>query len=119
LRAEAVTETAIASPGVFALGTSLNRDGAVARDARSDHFVQGGEVLLSVDVRNASVDQTVGVIWRGPGGVVVHRESRPVPKGTPYVSFNSGSTAKWQRGDYHAAVVIDGRVVTQLEFTLV
>lgn len=118
-REAAITETAVASPGVYALGTSLNRDGAVARDARSDHFVRGGDVFLSVDVSSASADQTVGVIWHGPGGAILHRESRQVPKAARYVAFSSGATAAWPRGACHAAVVIDGRVVAQLEFTIV
>jgi hypothetical protein len=118
-REAAVTETAIASPGVFALGTSLNDDGVVSRDARSDHFVRGGEVFLSVDVNSASADHAVGVIWHGPGGAVLHRESKQVPKAARYVAFSSGATKHWAPGAYHAAVVIDGRVVSQLEFTIV
>jgi hypothetical protein len=119
LRAQdAITETAVASQGVYALGTSLNREGAVARDAVSESFGRGGEVFLSIDVRSASADSTIGVIWHGPAGVVLHRESRDVPKSAHYVAF-SAPTTHWPRGECTAAVVIDGRVVAQLPFTVV
>lgn len=118
-RGQIVTETAAVTSQTYALGTALNSNGAIPRDAVSESFAHGGEVFLSVDVRSASADQTVGVVWRGPGGIELYRQSREVPRSAHYVAFSSGSTASWPRGRCTADVIIDGRSVALLELSIV
>lgn len=117
--AVADSRSAEATPQTYALGTELNVDGAVPRSAAGETFTRGGIIYLSVDVASASSAQQVGVVWRGPGGGELHRETRHVPRSARYVAFASGPTATWPRGACKAAVLIDGRVVAELDLALI
>lgn len=102
---------------VFALGATATPAGAIAETAVTDHFARGSSVYLSVNVESASVTQTIEVEWRD-GSRVVRRETREAALSREYVLFESGSTARWNRGSYQAVVFIDGRQVALKTFTL-
>jgi hypothetical protein len=101
------------SKQVYALGSQITAAGAVAEEAISESFRQGGEVFLSVDVTSASIDQDVEVEWLDSSGRVLAREQRHVPEGVRYVTF---STRPHKHGEHRAVVVINGRRVTELPF---
>ena len=103
----------------FALGSEVTSDGAIPRDSSSDAFAKGHEVYLSVNVTNATMPQKIAVEWVDPSGQVVRRDQRDVPAERSYVPFSSGSTAGWPQGEGRAVVIIDGRRVTELPFSIV
>jgi hypothetical protein len=117
-RQQAAVEPAAPTSRTYALGTELTPEGAVAERAAGDSFRRGGEIYLSVNVSSASVDQRVDVEWLEPGGAPVQRAARQVPQSAQFASFHSGPTARWTPGEHRVVVRIDGRKVTELEFTL-
>jgi hypothetical protein len=108
-----------ASPETFALGTTVNAQGAVPAQATGETFLRGGEVYLSVDVRSSSTDHNIEVRWLDPQGRVLHRAERHSAQGTPYVAFSSGRTARWRVGSHRAVILIDGRRVTEKPFSVI
>lgn len=115
---QARVEPAAPTQRTYALGTELTPEGAVAMRSTGDTFVRGGAIYLSVDVSSASVEQRVAVEWRTAEGALVARAEKHVPQAARYVAFESGATEAWPVGDHRATVTIDGRKVTELEFTL-
>ena len=102
----------------YALGTEVTTSGAMPQDATAETFLRGGEVYLSVDVSSASTDQVVEVKWLDPAGQILRRDARRAPRGTDYVPFSSGETARWTPGAHRAVVLIDGRGVSEKTFTV-
>ena len=103
----------------FALGSEVRADGAIPLGSSSDSFAKGHEVYLSVNVTSSSSPQTIAVEWVDPAGQVVRRDQRDVPADRSFVPFSSGSTAAWPHGGGRAVVIIDGRRVTELPFSIV
>lgn len=103
----------------FALGSEVTSDGAIPLGSSSDAFAKGHEVYLSVNVSSATTPQKIAVEWVDPAGQVVRRDQRDVPVERSFVPFSSGSTAAWPHGEARAVVIIDGRRVTELPFSIV
>lgn len=103
---------------IYALGTSVTRDGAVHADSTGETFRRGGEVYLSVNVEGASVEQAIEVQWVAPNGRVMRRDEVDVPKGSRWAAFSSGETQSWPAGEHRAVVTINGRRVSERPFSL-
>lgn len=103
----------------FALGSEVTAEGAIPAGSSSDAFAKGHEVYLSVNVTSATTAQKIAVEWVDSSGQVVRRDQRDVPVERSFVPFSSGSTAAWPQGEARAVVIIDGRRVTELPFSIV
>ena len=55
------THAVVSAPArdLYALGTTVTREGAVPADSTGETFPRGGEVYLSVNVQGASVEQEI------------------------------------------------------------
>ena len=102
----------------FALGSEVTADGAIPLGSSSDAFAKGHEVYLSVNVTSSNSPQKIAVEWVDSSGQVVRRDQRDVPAERSFVPFSSGSTAEWSQGEGRAVVIIDGRRVTELPFSI-
>ena len=103
---------------LYALGTSVTREGAVPADSTGETFRRGGEVYLSVNVQGASVEQEIEVEWVAANGRVMRRDEVEVPKGSRWAAFSSGETQAWPAGEHRAVVTINGRRVSERPFSL-
>ena len=114
------THAVVSEPArdLFALGTSVTREGAVPADSTGETFRRGGEVYLSVNVQGASVEQEIEVEWVAANGRVMRRDEVEVPKGSRWAAFSSGETQAWPAGEHRAVVTINGRRVSERPFSL-
>ena len=103
---------------LYALGTSVTREGAVPADSTGETFRRGGEVYLSVNVQGASVEQEIEVEWVAANGRVMRRDEVEVPKGSRWAAFSSGESQAWPAGEHRAVVTINGRRVSERPFSL-
>lgn len=110
-----VAEAVDAAPETYALGATLTADGAVPKDAVVDAFPRGRDVFLSIDVSGAHVDQAIEVKWIDPSGRVIRKETRNVPVGAHYAAFSAPVSAP---GRHRATVVINGRLVSEKNFSV-
>ncbi len=103
---------------LYALGTTVTREGAVPADSTGETFPRGGEVYLSVNVQGASVEQEIEVEWVAASGRVMRRDQVEVPQGSRWAAFSSGKTHAWPPGEHRAVVTINGRRVSERQFSL-
>ena len=114
------THTVVSAPArdLYALGTTVTREGAVPADSTGETFPRGGEVYLSVNVQGASVEQEIEVQWVAANGRVMRRDEVEVPKGSRWAAFSSGETQAWPAGEHRAVITINGRRVSERPFSL-
>ena len=113
------TENADPSPEVFALGSAVTQTGAVTAESADDQFQRGPELYVSVNVSSASTEQTIEVEWLDPQGNVVRTDKRRIPESAAYATFSSGPTRGWRSGKHTAVIVIDGRKVSEKQFSMI
>ena len=111
--------TADPSPEVFALGSAVTQTGAVTAESADDQFQRGPELYVSVNVASSSSEQTIEVEWLDPQGNVVRTDKRRVPESAAYATFSSGPTRGWRSGKHTAVIVIDGRKVSEKQFSMI
>lgn len=98
---------------VYAIGTVLTPEGAVASSSVTDEIPRGGPLYLSVNVSGTSAPPVVEVVWHDPTGKILRQERKEARAQAPFVSFSSGDTAAWRAGRHLAEVFVNDRKVTE------
>jgi hypothetical protein len=101
------------------IGKSVATDGTIAADQQGDDFAPGDPVYLAMKVGDAPAGSAVKVVWYGPGETRIGEEEKTVAAGTPTLSFKSGDTASWAKGDYRAEIWIGDEKVNTQQFNIV
>ncbi|HET9227394.1 MAG TPA: hypothetical protein VFR31_12055 [Thermoanaerobaculia bacterium] len=101
------------------LGHSTNPDNTIPVDQQGDDFAPGETVHLSMEVGDTPAGSLVKVVWFGPGETRINEETKTVATGDKYLTFNSGDTASWAKGDYRAEVWIGDEKVNQQQYQIV
>jgi hypothetical protein len=101
------------------IGKSVGADGTIAADQQGDDFAPGEPVNIAMKVGDAPAGSAVKVVWYGPGETKINEEQKPVVAGQTYLSFTSGDTSSWAKGDYRAEVWIGDEKVNTQQFNVV
>ena len=83
-----------------------------------DDFAPGEVVHLAAEVGDTPAGSAIKVVWFGPGETRLAEETKPVPTGAHYLSFNT-KTDGWAVGDYRAEVWIGDEKVNTQQFQIV
>lgn len=102
----------------FRIGREVDPEGAIPFAEESDEFAPGESVYVSMTVSAAPADATVHVMFEGRARETVAEDAKKVPAEAHHLYFDSGDTMSWEPGDYRVVVEIDGRTVSELDFTL-
>lgn len=100
------------------LGHEVGPDGAVVAGETGDDFAPGSLVHLSMEVGDTPAGSAIKVVWFGPGETRVGEETKPVPAGAKYLTFNI-KTDGWALGDYRAEVWVGDEKVNTQQFQIV
>jgi len=101
------------------VGKSVAADGTIAVDQQGDDFAPGDAVNVAMKVGDAPAGSAVRIVWSGPNATKISEETKTVAAGQPNMSFTSGSTASWAKGDYTADIWIGDEKVNTQHFNIV
>jgi hypothetical protein len=101
------------------IGKSVAADGTIAADQQGDDFAPGDAVNVAMKVGDAPAGSAVRIVWSGPNNTKIAEETKTVASGQPTMSFTSGSTASWAKGDYTADIWIGDEKVNTQHFNIV
>lgn len=101
------------------IGKSTAADGSIAPDQQGDDFAPGQAINLSMEVGDTPAGSAVKVVWFGPGETRIGEDTKTVNAGDHFISFKSGDTGTWAKGDYRAEVWIGDEKVNTQQFQIV
>jgi hypothetical protein len=101
------------------LGTAVATDGQIPAKSRTDDFVPGENIYLTMDVSDAAPGTMVKVVWFGPDERPIGEQSQTVTSGVSTLKFMKDGTRAWKTGDYRAEVWVGDEKVNDERFNLV
>lgn len=103
----------------FSLGSRLGPHGGIAMGAGEHAFANGQLIYVAMELKNAPVGTQINAIWKGPGDVVVGRETKEVRLGQRFMNFAADSAALPVGHKYRVEIQAENKSFAQLEFDLV
>jgi len=100
------------------IGHSVGADGAIPTGQTGDDFAPGQTIYLAMKVKDAPANTAVKVVYYGPGEKTVGEETKNVPSGATYMTFEK-ATKGWPKGDYRADVFAGDEKVNSQQFQVV
>lgn len=100
------------------IGHEVAADGTIPAGRTGDDFAPGETVHIAMKVKDAPANATVKTVWYGPNETKVGDESKAVPSGATFLTFNT-PTKGWAKGDYRAEVWIGDEKVNTQQFQIV
>ena len=101
------------------LGTAVATDGQIPAKNRTDDFVPGEDIYLTMDVSDAPPGTAIRVVWIGPGDKPIDTQIQKVAAGVSTLKFVKQGTRSWQPGDYRAEVWVGDEKVNDEVFDIV
>jgi hypothetical protein len=101
------------------IGVAVAGDGRVPADSRSDDFLPGEAIYLTMDVSDAAPGTAVKVVWIGPGDRQIATQAKTVSAGVSTLKFVKEDTQAWKAGDYRAEVWVGDEKVNDERFNIV
>ena len=101
------------------LGTAVATDGQIPAKSRTDDFVPGENIYLTMDVSDAAPGTMVKVVWFGPDERPIGEQSQTVTSGVSTFKFMKEGTRAWKTGDYRAEVWVGDEKVNDERFNIV
>jgi hypothetical protein len=101
------------------LGTAVAADGQIPAKSRTDDFVPGEDIYLTMDVSDAAPGTTVKVVWFGPDEQRIGEQRAKVSSGDSTLKFVKDGTTAWKPGDYRAEVWVGDEKVNDERFNIV
>jgi hypothetical protein len=101
------------------LGTAVATDGQIPAKSRTDDFVPGENIYLTMDVSDAAPGTMVKVVWFGPDERPIGEQSQTVTSGVSTLKFMKDGTRAWKTGDYRAEVWVGDEKVNDERFNIV
>ncbi len=101
------------------LGTAVATDGQIPAKSRTDSFVPGEVIYLTMDVSDAAPGTMVKVVWFGPDDQRIGEQRETVSSGTSTLKFMKDGTKAWRAGDYRAEVWVGDEKVNDERFNIV
>lgn len=101
------------------IGSELSDDGSVMTGDTGDDFAKGQPIYLAMEVGDAPANQSVMVVWYGPGESKIGEETKQVSAGQKYLNFQASDTSSWELGDYRAEIWVGDEKVNQQMFQIV
>jgi hypothetical protein len=98
------------------LVSSERADTVVAVNGPPQLISAGQPVTLVAEIRDASDDTPVSVVWRDPDDKQLSVSTSWVRKGERELSFTAENTSGWKTGRYHAEVWVANEKVLQEPF---
>ena len=100
------------------IGHQVGADGAIPTGQTGDNFNPGQVIHIAMKVKDAPANTAVKVVFNGPGNVKVGEETKQVPAGATYLTFEK-DTKGWAMGDYSADVFVGDEKVNTQHFNMV
>lgn len=100
------------------IGHEVGADGMIPAGKTGDDFAPGETVHLAMKVKDAPANATVKTVWYGPNETKVGDETKAVPSGATFLTFNI-PTKGWAKGDYRGEVWIGDEKVNTQQFQIV
>jgi len=101
------------------LGTAVAPDGQIPVKSRTDDFVAGEDIHLTMDVSDAASGTIVKVVWFGPDEQLIGEQRETVTPGVSTLKFTKDGTKAWKPGDYRAEVWVGDEKVNDERFNIV
>ena len=101
------------------LGTAVAADGQIPAKSRTDSFVPGEVIHLTMDVSDATPGTIVKVVWFGPEDQRIGEQRETVSSGASTLKFTKDGTKAWKAGDYRAEVWVGDEKVNDERFNIV
>ena len=101
------------------LGTTVAVDGQIPAKSRTDDFVPGEDIYLTMDVSDAAPGTTVKVVWFGPDEQRIGEQRQSVASGMSTLKFVKDGTKSWKTGDYRAEIWVGDEKVNDERFNIV
>lgn len=101
------------------IGHELSPDGSVMTTEGGDDFAPGDTIYLAMEVGDAPPNQSVMVMWFGPGEKNLGEETKQVVSGQKYLNFQTSDTSSWELGDYRAEIWTGDEKVNEQQFQIV
>ena len=101
------------------LGTAVAPDGQIPARSRTDDFVPGEDIHLTMNVSDAAPGTIVKVVWFGPDEQRIGEQRETVSSGVSTLKFTKDGTKAWKPGDYRAEVWVGDEKVNDERFNIV
>lgn len=101
------------------MGIAVAKDGRVPTESRTDDFLPGENIYLTMDVSDATPGTKVRVVWIGPGEQRIAVQNQTVAEGVSTLKFVNAETRAWKPGDYRAEVWVGDEKVNDESFNVV
>lgn len=101
------------------IGTSVAADGQIPAKNRTDDFVPGEDIYLTMDVSDAAPGTMVKVVWFGPDEQRIGEQRQTVSSGVSMLAFKKDGTKAWKTGDYRAEIWVGDEKVNDERFNIV
>jgi hypothetical protein len=101
------------------LGTAVATDGQIPAKSRTDDFVPGEDIYLTMDVSDAAPGTMVKVVWFGPDEQRIGEQRETVSSGVSTLKFKKDGTKTWKTGDYRAEIWVGDEKVNDERFNIV
>ena len=101
------------------LGTAVGTDGQIPAKNRTDDFVPGEDIYLTMDVSDAASGTMVKVVWFGPDEQRIGEQRETLSAGVSTLKFMKDGTKAWKTGDYRAEVWVGDEKVNDERFNIV
>ena len=100
------------------LGTAVTVDGHIPARSRTDVFVPGEVIFLTMDVSDAPPGTAVKVVWYGPHEQRIGEQRQTVASGMSMLKFVKDGTRTWKTGDYRAEIWVGDEKVNDERFNI-
>ena len=100
------------------IGHQVGPDGKIVTGKTGDDFAPGETVHIAMQVKDAPAGSAVKVVFFGPGEKQLGDETKQVPSGAKYLTFDK-ATKGWAKGDYRADVFVGDEKVNTQQFQIV
>jgi len=100
------------------IGHQVAADGTIPTGQTGDNFTPGQKVFIAMKVKDAPANTAVKVVYNGPPDKKVGEETKNVPAGATYLTFEK-DTKGWPKGDYSADVFVGDEKVNTQHFNIV